>query len=94
MTSMSIPAIRAELLRLADTTRGFLVADDLRRLAEASFRKPAVRKTRRRLPGLTAELASNIRDYAASNPDKSQLDVANRFSVNPGRVSEALNGLR
>jgi len=90
---LSIPELRTELLRLADN-EGAAIADELRALVAASFRKPAVRKAPRKLPRLTPELAASIRDYAAAAPAASQLEIANRFNVNPGRVSEALNHLR
>jgi hypothetical protein len=43
---------------------------------------------------VTAEIAEEIRQYAAANPDLHQQDIANHFGVNVGRVSEALHGDR
>ena len=39
---------------------------------------------------LTDELKKEIRAYFAADPDVTQQELANRFGVNIGRVSEAL----
>jgi predicted XRE-type DNA-binding protein len=43
---------------------------------------------------MTAELAEEIRDYAAANPGMSHQAIAEVFNVNHGRVSEAIKGKR
>lgn len=40
---------------------------------------------------LTPQLAEEIREYVAANPDLSQQEVGVHFGVNHGRVSEALH---
>lgn len=55
------------------------------------FKQPTRRTTARRM---TKELAAAIRAYVGDHPEKNQLEVGIHFGVNPGRVSEALNGLR
>lgn len=41
---------------------------------------------------LTSGLAYTIKRYAQNNKHLSHQEIANAFSVNPGRVSEALHG--
>ena len=66
--------------------------DELNELAEELYSKsPAKKRAPVRSPKLTAEMADEIRDYAAANPDAHQQDIAEHFGVNHGRVSEALN---
>ena len=43
---------------------------------------------------LTARLTKQICDYARQNPAAHLSDIAVHFNVNPGRVSEVLNGKR
>lgn len=40
------------------------------------------------------EVAAEIRAYHAANQNLTQSAIARHFNVNPGRVSEALNGKR
>lgn len=55
---------------------------------------PAARQLLRDvLPTLPATAAA-IRAYCARHPDADLQDVAHRFGVNIGRVSEALHGRR
>lgn len=57
-------------------------------------REPPVRKTEVKSVPMTPALAAQIRSYAAIHPTASNQQIGERFSVNTGRVSEALNGLR
>lgn len=66
--------------------------DELNDLADQLYRKPAKKRAATRSPKLTAEMAEEIRQYAAANPDAHQQDIAEKFGVNHGRVSEALDG--
>jgi hypothetical protein len=64
----------------------FELADELRR--RSGSRAPAASTT------MNPELEEEIRDYAEANPDLPQHTVAEKFNVNPGRVSETLRGKR
>ena len=57
-------------------------------------REPYARKAAATKRKLTPELAEQIRVYAKTHPLLSLHDIANAFSVNSGRVSEAINNLR
>jgi hypothetical protein len=82
-----IPAIRARMRELADE-HGI---DELNDLADALYRKSAVKRAKIKSPPLTPEMAEEIREYAKAHPDLHQQEIANHFGVNHGRVSEALN---
>lgn len=86
--NLSIPEVRVRLRELAEEHD----IDELNELAEELYSKsPAKKRAPVRSPKLTAEMADEIRDYAAANPDAHQQDIAEHFGVNHGRVSEALN---
>lgn len=87
---LSVPELRDELIRFAEN-EGWRHESYIKALARAAYRKPPVRKTRAKLPRLTAERAEEVRMFAKVHPELSNLDIANHFRVNPGRVSEALN---
>ena len=42
----------------------------------------------------TPAMMRQVKHIADTNPDLSQLEIANMFMTNPGRISEILNGLR
>lgn len=87
---MRIPEIAEEMRKLA-AERGVPelvgLADELRR------RQPGARAPATSRP-MTDELAAEIRAFAGDHPNLSQAAIGRRFNVNPGRVSEALNGKR
>ena len=85
----TIPEIRNRLHELADE----LGASELDELANELHRNPPVTRGKIKSPPLTAELAEQIRAFAANNPHLHQQDIANHFGVNHGRVSEALNNI-
>ena len=85
--SLGIPAVRDRLRELADK-HGI---DELNDLADQIYRKPAKNRAPVRSPKLTPEMAQKIRDFAAANPSAHQQDIAEKFGVNHGRVSEALD---
>lgn len=61
--------------------------------SELSRRSPKARsqiKSQR----MTPEIAEAIRAFHRASPDAAQTHIAAVFNVNPGRVSEALNGFR
>lgn len=87
---MSIPAVRARLHELAEE-HGI---PELHDLADQTIRRPPQRRATTRSPTVTAELAQEIRDYAAAHPEAHLQDIAEHFGVNHGRVTESLNNER
>lgn len=57
------------------------------------YRNSPVRRARPQSAHLSADLAEEIRQFASKNPKMHQRDIAQKFNVNPGRVSEAMNNL-
>lgn len=84
---MTIPEVRAELVRLSEE-HGI---PRLRELADALHRSPPVSKAAPTAQPKTPELGRQIREYKAANPHMKQRDIAQVFNVDGGRVSEALN---
>lgn len=83
----SIPEIRVRLLELSE-------AHDIPELAELvdeMYRQSPIRRAPVTSKTLTPALAAEIRRYARQNPSMSQQDIANNFTVNPGRVSDSMN---
>lgn len=85
--SRGIPAIRDRLREIADEYD----IDELHDLADEMYRKSSKKRAPVRSPKLTAQMAQDIRDFAVANPDAHQQDIAEKFGVNHGRVSEALD---
>lgn len=83
----SIPQIRAQLRELADE-HGL---EELHELADETYRRSPIKRASNRSVPLTPRHAEKIRKYVAKHPKLHQRDVAQKFNVNPGRVSEALN---
>lgn len=50
-----------------------------------------IRRTKVKSRKVTRSVAAQIRAYAAKHPGDSETEIAVVFSVNPGRVSEALH---
>jgi hypothetical protein len=84
-----IPEIRDRLRELADSEG----LDELHDLADEMHRNSPIRRARPQSAQLTPQLAEEIRIYARKNPRMHQRDIAQRFNVNPGRVSEAMNNI-
>lgn len=94
---MSIPACRAALEDIADDLARLGLrnhAGRIRGVVQDMHRRSARRKTPCRARRMTQSLSAAIRTYAESNPGASQMEIAARFDVNIGRVSEAVNGRR
>lgn len=87
---MTIPEIRARLHELADL-HGI---PKLHVLADATKRRPPVRKAPAKRRSLTPALEMLIRAFASAHPTAGYPDIADHFGVNQGRVSEALAGKR
>jgi hypothetical protein len=90
MNDLTIPDIRARMRELAVE----LDCSELSFLADATVRRYHGRRAPARLPPLTPQQEEAIRSYALLYPKASQMDMANRFHTNPGRISEALYGKR
>lgn len=94
---MSIITARAKLLAIADRLEQGLfgkpgTANEIRAVVEDHMhRATPVRRAPPKCRKLDPATAMRIRDYAQQHPNLSQLDIANAFGTNPGRVSEALN---
>ena len=87
---MTIPEIRRRLHALAEE----LGLQELAELAEATRRRPPLRKASVESNPMTPREAEQIRQFAEAYPSLSQMHIADRFGVNIGRVSEALFGKR
>ncbi len=85
----TIPELRARLREIADEEDLYELHD----IADEMHRQTAVRRAKTKSTKLTASLAKDIREYAKKNPKMHQRDIAQRFNVNPGRVSEAMNNI-
>lgn len=87
---MRLPEIADELRRLAKDFSIPRLAD----LAEEIRRRPILKRADAVSAPMTPWLAEEIRAYADAHPDLSQLEIAETFNVNQGRVSEVLRGKR
>jgi hypothetical protein len=65
--------------------------EELHQLADETYRRPPKKRAPIRSPKLTPEMAQEIREYAAEHPDAHHQDIAEKYGVNHGRVSQALN---
>ncbi len=75
--------------------RGHGVAQRIRHIvARHLYRRPAVRQTPAKCKRVTPEIAERIRAVADAQPNASMSQIAGRFGVNLGRVSETLAGFR
>ncbi len=83
-----IPEIRTRLYQLAHE----LDCPELAALADETVRTPPSRRVSPTSTRMTAKLAMEIRAYVAAHPQAAQTQIAARFNVNPGRVSEAMAG--
>jgi hypothetical protein len=97
---MRIPDVRKQLSQAADDLRTGArkpeqVAKLLDYLVTELWRKRSRRKVGKaiRTP-ITPEMKAEIRLFAREHKDQDLQEIANRFNVNPGRVSEILSGHR
>jgi hypothetical protein len=92
----SVPQARDELNELADQLEGNGLqaeADRLRQIIEHRLRRePVIRRAPRKSVPFTPELAKAVRKFAQLKPQRTQMEIAQTFGINPGRVSEALAG--
>lgn len=94
-----IPEIRADLLKLADDIEvgnryPESVASELRALVADMHRNKSIRRAAPRTHKVTPEVVAQVLLLAERRPQASQLELGNACGVNPGRVSEILNGKR
>jgi len=82
-----IPELRQRLREIADDEG----IDEIHDIVDEMYRNSPIKRAANKSRSLTPELADQIRKFVAKNPKLHQRDVAQRFNVNPGRVSEALN---
>lgn len=87
MTHMSIPAIRKRLYELAKETG----IDELEKLADASYRKPALRVSPRRFAKPTEEQKRQVIELAETFIHMPMREIGRRVGIDQGRVSEILN---
>lgn len=87
---MRIPEIADRLRELAPA----LACPELEELADELRRRPSTRVAGPRSRKMTPALAAEIRAAVAARPGATQVEIARLFNVNPGRVSEAVNGKR
>ena len=96
----NIPQGREELLLVARCLRSGIVGPKeastiIRNIVKSRLtREPPVRKAPVRSKAITPALKAQVRAYAARYPQASIAEIAGHFIVNPGRVSEILNGKR
>lgn len=70
------------------------LADELMAIEAMLYRKAPVRRASVNSQKMTPELAKSIRVFAARNEDMPLQQIAQKFGVNSGRVSEVLHGER
>jgi len=95
---MIIPEVRREMLKLAKEmyqypyTRPFAIK--LRELEKELYRRKGVRPTKVRSQAFTPDLSRQLRAYKRDHPGLSLQQIAGRFKVNQGRVTDAILGKR
>lgn len=94
---MTIPEVRLKLIEIATELRkagNISTARRLRYLESNLYRRRLIKRAPRKSRRITKQLAKRIRDYKYANPRRSLQEIAVRFRINSGRVSEALIGRR
>jgi hypothetical protein len=84
------PELRKRLTEIA-VEQGI---EELKDIADELQRNPAAKRAPRKSRTFTAEMAEEVRAFAQKNPDMHNQEIADRFGVNPGRISEAINNRR
>ena len=87
---MRIPEIQHRLNELSNEHS----LPELAELANALRRRVAKKIAPATSTRMSDELRERIRELKDNSPSISQVEIARRFHVNPGRVSEALRGKR
>lgn len=99
MEHLSIIVIRTELWKLADELRKnpsnhIAIANEVTRLANASFRRPAKKHARTKSARITPAIRDQVRAFVLANPDMPNREIGRIFNIDGGRVSEIIHGLR
>jgi hypothetical protein len=89
---MVIPQVRREILKLAAELHR--AVGKLRELEKELYRRKGVRPTKVRSRAFTPDLSMQLRAYKRDHPELSMQQIANRFKVNSGRVTDAILGKR
>lgn len=90
----TIPQVREELLKLANTLDDRGTVRKLKNLVKHMYRRAPVRRAGREHIALTPMLVARIKKVASMNSDISYATLGRMFNVSIGRVSEALAGKR
>lgn len=95
----SIIDVRLALNSLAhDIEQGLVTPGNaamwLRTIAESARRKSPISVAPERIRPLSEGVKEAVRAEHRARPHLSQLELAQRFNTNPGRISEALNEFR
>ncbi len=81
---MTLPEIRERLFELSVEIK--LLSEQITRRSSARGPRTSTR--------MTPALRQKIKTFAKANPTFSQMQIAEKFNVNSGRVSETLRGKR
>lgn len=68
------------------------IAEEIFQIVEEMVRKSPVRRAKVKHNPLTEAQKQEIREMVKANPNAHLSEIAIAFNVNPGRVSEALQG--
>jgi hypothetical protein len=85
---------KVEALKLAGCRSAASVLDELEANGFTIYplRSRSPRRAKNRSAKMTLMLVFRIERYRKRHPEKTQAEIAAHFNVNPGRVSEVLNG--
>lgn len=89
----NVPEARAKLLEIERDLRNVglhEVADRIARVRPLLVRRAPARRVSPKSPSVSPEVAEAMRRLARTT-DLTQAEIASRFGVNPGRVSEVLS---
>ena len=90
----NVPEAREDIQIIVNDLRAqgdHAMADRLEAVLHKMHRRPPVRETRKKIPAPTKSQKDQVR-FLARTTDMSQLEIAVAVGLNPGRVSEILNG--
>jgi hypothetical protein len=88
--AMKLPEVATRLRELAQE----LDCDELNALASEIARRPSGERAPPSSAPMTDELRDEIRAIKRAKPEISQEDIGRALNINPGMVSETLNGKR
>ena len=100
MIPRTIPVLRRRLFEMAGWLRQThpqlcYFADELHGIAEETKRRPYTRAAKPRARRLTEQLKADIRAYAEAHPNAHhEFEIARKFGVAGGRVTDAIRGKR